>query len=142
MTGQSLRPAERLFVAVQHLLPQHLLSALMYRVARWRWRPFKDALIGWFVRHFRVDMSLAAEIDPRAYPSFNAFFTRAYLHFIRNDAFAGFFQLCHLFLLKKLISPEPNTLTEPMPLPGLTEYFIAFVTIILARFAASDTLKP
>ena len=77
MTGQPLRPAERLFVAVQHLLPQHLLSALMYRVARWRWRPFKDALIGWFVRHFRVDMSLAAEIDPGAYPSFNAFFTRA-----------------------------------------------------------------
>jgi phosphatidylserine decarboxylase len=77
MTDPSLRPAERLFVAVQHLLPQHLLSALMYRVARWRWRPFKDALIGWFVRHFRVDMSLAAEPDPRAYATFNAFFTRA-----------------------------------------------------------------
>jgi phosphatidylserine decarboxylase len=77
MSDQPLRPAERLFVAVQHLLPQHLLSALMYRVARWRWRPFKDALIGWFVRHFRVDMSLAAETDPKAYPSFNAFFTRA-----------------------------------------------------------------
>ncbi len=77
MTDQPLRLTERLFVAVQHLLPQHLLSALMYRVARWRWRPFKDTLIGWFVRHFRVDMGLAAEPDPRAYQSFNAFFTRA-----------------------------------------------------------------
>jgi len=77
MTDQPLRPAERLFVAVQHLLPQHLLSALMYRVARWRWRPFRDVLIGWFVRHYRVDMSLAAEPDPKSYPSFNAFFTRA-----------------------------------------------------------------
>lgn len=82
MTDQPLRATERLFVAVQHLLPQHLLSALMYRVARWRWRPFKDALIGWFVGHFRVDMSLAAEPDPKAYPSFNAFFTRA----LRPDA--------------------------------------------------------
>ena len=77
MTDEPLRPTERLFVAVQHLLPQHLLSALMYRVARWRWRPFKDAFIWAFVRHFRVDMDLAAESDPRAYPSFNAFFTRA-----------------------------------------------------------------
>jgi phosphatidylserine decarboxylase len=74
---QALRPAERLFVAFQYLLPQHGLSALMYRVARWRWPPFKDALIGWFVRRYRVDMSLAAESDPRVYPSFNAFFTRS-----------------------------------------------------------------
>jgi phosphatidylserine decarboxylase len=77
MTEQPLTLLERAFVAVQHGLPQHLLSALMYRIARWRWRPFKDAFIGAFVRHFQVDMGLAAERDPRAYPSFNAFFTRA-----------------------------------------------------------------
>ena len=77
MTEQPLGIAARVFVTTQYLLPQHLLSALMYRLARWRWRPFKDALIRWFVRHYRVDMSLAAEPDPRCYPSFNAFFTRA-----------------------------------------------------------------
>jgi len=77
MTEQPLGVVERIFVAVQHVLPQHFLSALMYRVARWQWRPFKDALIGWFVRRYAVDMSLAAEPDPRRYPSFNAFFTRA-----------------------------------------------------------------
>jgi len=82
MTDPSLRPGERLFVALQHLLPQHLLSAMMYRITRCRWRPFKDALIGAFIRHFRVDMSLAAQSNPEAYESFNAFFTRA----LRPDA--------------------------------------------------------
>ncbi len=82
MSDRPLRPTERLFVAIQHLLPQHLLSALMYRVTRWQWRPFKDAFIAWFIGQYRVDMTLAVEPDPKAYASFNAFFTRA----LRPDA--------------------------------------------------------
>ena len=69
--------SDRLFVGLQYLLPQHLLSALMYRLARVRWRPLSAPLIRVFVRHFRVDMSEALEPDLAAYPSFNAFFTRA-----------------------------------------------------------------
>jgi len=62
---------------MQYLLPQHLLSALMYRIARLRWRPIKDFGIRLFVRHFRVDLSEALEPEATAYPSFNEFFTRA-----------------------------------------------------------------
>jgi phosphatidylserine decarboxylase len=67
----------RIFVAMQHLLPQHLLSRQIHRLARCRMKPVKNALIGAFVRHFRPDMSDAADPEPRDYPSFNAFFTRS-----------------------------------------------------------------
>ncbi len=67
----------RLFVAMQHLLPQHFLSRQVHRLARCRVKPVKNALIGSFVRHFRPDMSEAADPEPHDYPSFNAFFTRS-----------------------------------------------------------------
>ena len=69
--------ADRLFVGLQYLLPQHLLSALMYRFARLRWPPLKSFLIRTFARHFQVNMAEAREPDLGAYDSFNAFFTRA-----------------------------------------------------------------
>src|SRR6185437_10898379 len=67
----------RLFVAMQHILPQHFLSRQVHRLARCRVKPVKSALIGSFMRHFHPDMSDAADPDPRDYPSFNAFFTRS-----------------------------------------------------------------
>ena len=67
----------RLFVLFQYLLPHHLLSGLMYRITRVRWKPFKNLLIRRIIAHYRVEMSLAEESDPQLYPSFNAFFTRA-----------------------------------------------------------------
>ncbi len=67
----------RLFVLLQHLLPQHFLSRVVLRLTRSRIRPLKSALIGSFVRHFRPDMREALEGDPHSYPTFNAFFTRA-----------------------------------------------------------------
>lgn len=73
---------ERLFVALQHLIPQRWLSERMYRIARIRWRPVKGLLIGLFARLYRIDMSLAEEPRLSAYPHFNAFFTRA----LRSDA--------------------------------------------------------
>ena len=67
----------RAFVAMQYLLPQHLLSRKVRRLTRVRLRPFKNALIGAFMRHFQPDMSEATNPDPLSYPTFNAFFTRA-----------------------------------------------------------------
>jgi phosphatidylserine decarboxylase len=67
----------RLFVALQHVLPQHTLSRLVHAATRSRQRWFKDALIGAFVRGFRPDMGDALVQDPHGYESFNAFFTRA-----------------------------------------------------------------
>jgi phosphatidylserine decarboxylase len=75
MPSPTLR--ERLFVAMQYLLPQHFLSRQVHRLTRSRVKPLKDALIGSFVRHFRPDMSDAADPEPHDYPSFNAFFTRS-----------------------------------------------------------------
>jgi phosphatidylserine decarboxylase len=67
---------------MQYLLPQHLLSALMYSLTRLRWRPLKNLVIRGFVRHFRVDMSESLEPDATAYETFNHFFTRE----LRPDA--------------------------------------------------------
>lgn len=72
----------RLFVALQYVLPQHLLSRAVYHATRSRIQPVKNALISGFMRGFRPEMSDAVEPDPLSYPSFNAFFTRA----LRPDA--------------------------------------------------------
>ncbi|HRF45003.1 MAG TPA: archaetidylserine decarboxylase [Candidatus Competibacteraceae bacterium] len=61
----------------QYLLPQRLLTRLIYWAARIRTPWFKDTLIRLFVRHFRVNLLEALEPDLHAYPDFNAFFTRA-----------------------------------------------------------------
>ena len=67
----------RAFVALQYLLPQHLLSALVHEITRSRVRWLKNALIGGFVQRFHPDMSDAEQPDPFSFESFNAFFTRA-----------------------------------------------------------------
>lgn len=67
----------RLFVACQHLIPQHGLSRVVHRLARSRVAPLKNALIRNFVRAYRPRLDEAAEPDPLAYGSFNDFFTRA-----------------------------------------------------------------
>jgi phosphatidylserine decarboxylase len=61
----------------QYLLPQRLLTRLTYRLTRVRTPWFKNALIQQVARKFRVNLSEALEPNPRAYPDFNAFFTRA-----------------------------------------------------------------
>ena len=72
----------RLLVALQYLLPQHLLTRAVHWLARNETGWVKNALIDNFVVNYRPDMSEAAEPDPLKYPSFNAFFTRA----LRPDA--------------------------------------------------------
>jgi phosphatidylserine decarboxylase len=64
-------------VALQYVLPHRFLSRLALYLARSTWRPWKDFFIGRIVAHFRPAMDEAVEPDPFAYPSFNAFFTRA-----------------------------------------------------------------
>jgi phosphatidylserine decarboxylase len=71
---------DRLFVAMQHMLPQHFLSRLVLKLTRIRLRPVKNLLIRNFVRSFRPNMSEAAQPNPLLYPSFNAFFTRSLCH--------------------------------------------------------------
>src|SRR3546814_6385748 len=46
-------------------------------LARWRWQPFKRAMIDAVIRRFNVNLDEAENADPDSYPHFNAFFTRA-----------------------------------------------------------------
>lgn len=62
---------------LQYLIPHRLVSRLALFAARSQWRPWKNFLIGQVLRHFDVAMDEAEQPDPMAYPSFNAFFTRA-----------------------------------------------------------------
>lgn len=68
---------DHVFAFVQRLLPTRLLSSLMHAVAGIRWPPFKNLLISVFLRAYRIDLDEARLEDPRAYASFNDFFTRA-----------------------------------------------------------------
>jgi phosphatidylserine decarboxylase len=70
-------PGQKLFVGLQHVLPQHLLTSVVYKATRSRSPAVKNALIGSFMRGFAPDMSDAVQPDPLAYGSFNEFFTRA-----------------------------------------------------------------
>lgn len=67
----------RLAVRLQYLLPKQTLTALAGKLASARAGALTTAAIGWFVRHYGVDMSEAAAPDIASYPSFNDFFTRA-----------------------------------------------------------------
>ena len=63
--------------ALSWVLPHRLLSAIA-RSAAYSTRPWlKQALIDTVTRRFGVDLDEAAQPDPTAYPTFNAFFTRA-----------------------------------------------------------------
>lgn len=66
-----------LFIIAQYLLPQHLLSRLVGRLAASRTPWVKNTFIEWFIKRYGVNMSEAIEPDPRAYGCFNDFFTRA-----------------------------------------------------------------
>src|SRR5437870_10182652 len=106
MTSPTLRA--RLFVALQYLLPQHLLSRIVQRIARNRVQWLKDALIKSFLRGFRPQMREATQPYPLGYPSFNAFFTRTLRPGVRPvdpDPSA-------------LVSPVDGTISQIGPLDG------------------------
>ncbi|WP_022958498.1 archaetidylserine decarboxylase [Spongiibacter tropicus] len=65
------------FIILQYLLPQHLLSRLVGKLAECRLPWLKNLLIRRFITQYKVDMSEAVDSAPEAYANFNAFFTRA-----------------------------------------------------------------
>ena len=71
------RLSARAFIALQHLLPQHWLTSLVYAATRSRTPLLKNRLIESFCGSFHPDMSDAEQPDPLQFESFNAFFTRA-----------------------------------------------------------------
>jgi phosphatidylserine decarboxylase len=63
--------------ALTYVLPHRALSSLARALAYSTNPTLKQWLIDTVTRKFGVDLAEAAEPDPAAYPSFNAFFTRA-----------------------------------------------------------------
>lgn len=68
---------DKLFAALQYVLPKHLLSRFIYSVMRCESPAIRRLIIGNFLRGYDVNMAEAAQPDPFAYRSFNDFFTRA-----------------------------------------------------------------
>ena len=66
-----------LFIALQRLAPQHLISRSAGLLASTSNTTIKNLFIRWFVDQYKVDMSEALVEDATAYRNFNAFFTRA-----------------------------------------------------------------
>ena len=66
-----------LLTSLTYVLPHRFLSSLARRLAYSTSPGTSRWLIDTVTRKFNVDLGEAAEPDPHAYPSFNAFFTRA-----------------------------------------------------------------
>ncbi|CAN5679292.1 archaetidylserine decarboxylase [soil metagenome] len=66
-----------LVTALTYVLPHRLLSSLARRLAYSEHAGLKQWLIDTVTERFGVDLGEAAQSDPQAYPSFNAFFTRS-----------------------------------------------------------------
>lgn len=69
--------SEKLFVLLQRIVPQHLLSRCVGAIANCKWNWLKSLFIGQFARVYKVNMAEAAEPNLDAYENFNQFFTRA-----------------------------------------------------------------
>jgi len=62
---------------LQYLLPQHLLSKLMFRFARIENIWIKDTFTRWFVKKHQINLAEAERDNISDYAHFNDFFTRA-----------------------------------------------------------------
>ena len=67
---------KQLFIALQHIVPHHLISRVVGLLAECTVPSIKNPFTNWFVKQYNVDMSEALEENPEAYASFNDFFTR------------------------------------------------------------------
>jgi phosphatidylserine decarboxylase len=64
-------------IALQYLLPGHLLSRTVGQLALCEIPAVKNRLIHLAIQRFKIDLADAEISDPEGYPHFNAFFTRA-----------------------------------------------------------------
>lgn len=70
--------SDRAFALLQDVLPLHTLSRAMHRLARSERPWLRNLILRTVLRAYpQIDLAEAANPDPFAYPSFNAFFTRA-----------------------------------------------------------------
>ena len=68
--------SEKNFARLQSIIPQHLLSRGIAKLADSQIPWIKNTFIQWFVKHYQVDLSEAKIETARGFKSFNEFFTR------------------------------------------------------------------
>lgn len=68
---------DKVKIALQYIMPKHLLSRLVGKLAAAELGALTTAGIKWFIKQYKIDMSEAAQSDPESYKTFNDFFTRA-----------------------------------------------------------------
>lgn len=68
---------DKIKIALQYIMPKHLVSRLVGKLAAAELGAVTTAGIKWFIKQYKIDMSEAAQSEPEAYKTFNAFFTRA-----------------------------------------------------------------
>jgi phosphatidylserine decarboxylase len=88
--------SDRMFAALQRVLPTRWLSSVVHRIAQIQQPAFKNTLIRLFMRGFKIDLSEAERSHVEDYVSFNDFFTRA----LKPDA--------------RPLAPEPDTFLSPV----------------------------
>jgi len=96
----------KLLTLPQYLVPHHLLSRLIGLAAESKNTTLKNTLIENFIKIYNVNMSEAVEENPRAYPNFNAFFTRAIKPEARPLAESG------------LLCPADGAISQAGPING------------------------
>lgn len=62
---------------LQYLLPKHILSRLIAKIANCRLHLIKNFIINLYCKFYPIDMTDAVESNPLNYPTFNDFFIRA-----------------------------------------------------------------
>jgi phosphatidylserine decarboxylase len=73
----SVSTGDKLFAALQYVLPKHLMSRAIYAIARSESRFVRNTFLRIFLSLFDINMAEAVQSDPFAYRTFNDFFTRA-----------------------------------------------------------------
>lgn len=68
---------DKIKIALQYIMPKQLVSRLVGKLAAAELGSVTTAGIKWFIKQYKIDMSEAAQSEPEAYKTFNAFFTRA-----------------------------------------------------------------
>lgn len=68
---------KKILTLPQYLLPQHFLSRFFGWLANSKTPWIKRLLITWFTARYKVNLQDAEIQNPKDYPTFNAFFTRA-----------------------------------------------------------------
>jgi len=71
-----MKLSEAIKIIPQHILPHHLLSAIMHAVTRSKSSYLKNFMIKTVIKLYNVDMRDAIVSDPTDFQTFNHFFTR------------------------------------------------------------------